>query len=288
MAVETRAPGPTAPAPQDANDLRGYHMRRVLGKAWIWALAGGAAVLVGVVVGIATKSAGIGVAAGAAELLIDLLVLFFVADSRAEDDFFRAYAKARGLAWSDDRGGLPPATSLLRKGDGRFTEMTLTGRLPRGPNGILAHYTYEEESTDSDRNRQTSYYHFTVVFCELPEVVPLVSQLAVQRRSGFRFLDSTEDKFRKRHRVEVESQAFEKRYEAFIGHDDDMNKARQIFEPTFIVWLTEQAPKGFWFELENGALCIAVKGQLERSDKLDELCAASGMVARRLSDEARE
>jgi hypothetical protein len=286
--AEAQTAPATAPAPRDANDLRGYRMRRLLGKPWIWAVGLAAAIVVGVVVGAVTKSAAIGVAAGAAELLLDLAILFFVADSQAEDDFFRAYAGARGLTWSDDRSGLPPATSLLRKGDGRFTDMTLTGRLANGPNGVLAHYTYEEESTDSEGHRQTSYYHFTVVFCELPEVTSMVSQLAVQRRSGFRFFDSAEDKFRKRQRVEVESDAFDKRYEAFIGHDDDMNRARQIFEPTFIVWLTEQAPKGFWFELEDGALCIAVKGQLSSSDKLDELCAASGMVVRRLSGEARE
>ena len=67
-----------------------------------------------------------------------------------------------------------------------------------------------------------------------------------------------------------------------------MNKARQILEPTFIVWLTDQAPKDFWFEFEGGALCIAVKGQLESCDRLDELCASAGTVARRLSDEAKE
>src|SRR5204862_1015480 len=101
-------------------------------------------------------------------------------------------------------------------------------------------------------------------------------------------LDSAEDKFRKRQRVEVESEAFDKRYEAFIGHDDDMNRARQVFEPTFIVWLAEQAPKGFWFELEGGALCLAVKGQLESADKLDGMCAAAGVVGKRLAEESSE
>ena len=64
----------------------------------------------------------------------------------------------------------------------------------------------------------------------------------MQRRSGFRFMDSAEDVFRTRQRVELESEAADKRYEIFIGKDDDMNKARQIFSPTFIVWLTDHAP----------------------------------------------
>lgn len=291
-ATETTAPvqgaPPTAPVPQDANDLRGFHMRRLLGKTWVWMLCVVAAVVVGAVVGIVTKSAPIGVIAGAVELLLDLIIIFVIADNQAEDDFFRAYANARGLEWSDDRGMLPPATSLLRKGDGRYTELTLTGVLPSGPNGVLAHYTYWDESTDSEGNTQKSYYHFTVAFCELPQLAPFLSQLAVQRRSGFRFLDSTEDKFRKRHRVEIESEAFDKRYEAFIGPNDDMNRARQVFEPTFIVWMAENAPKDFWFELEDGALCLAVKGKLESADKLDAMCAGAGKVAKRLAEEASE
>jgi hypothetical protein len=287
MSVQAPAAA-TAPAPQDANDLRGFHLRRLLAKPLIWVLGGLAGAAVGTVVGIATGSVAFGVIAAVAEVLIDLIVLFFIADARAEDDFFKAYAGVRGLQWSDERGALPGATSLLRKGDRSYTEMSLTGRLPNGPDGVLAHYTFEEDSTDSKGNRQTSYYHFTVVFCELSGLAQFISQLAVQRRSGFRFLDSAEDKFRKRQRVEVESEAFDRRYEVFIGHDDDLNRARQVLEPTFIVWLAEQAPKDFWFELEGGALCVAVRGQLERSDKLDALCAASGTVARRLSDEAQE
>ena len=287
MSVQAEAPATTAPAPRDANDLRAFHFRRLMGKP-LTLIGGGALVVAAAVAGAVVAGAGAALIAGAVVALVILVIVFFVADSKSEDDFFRAYAGARDLAWSDARGGLPGATSLLRKGDGRFTEMTLTGQLPSGPNGVLAHYTYEEESTDSDGNRQTSYYHFTVVFCELPEVTSLASQLAIQRRSGFRFLDSTEDKFRKRQRVEVKSEAFDKRYEAFIGHDDDMSKARQILEPTFIVWVTEKAPKDFWFEFEGGALCVAVKGQLDSSDKLDGLCASAGTVARRLSDEAKE
>jgi hypothetical protein len=249
---------------------------------------GGAFVLaVGIGLAAATKPI-VGLAAAGGALLIVLIVVFAIADSKAEDDFFRAYATARGLQWSDSRGSLPPVTALLRKGDARYTELTLTGQLPSGPNGVLAHYTYEEETTDSDGNRQTSYYHFTVVFCELPEVATVVSELALQRRSGFRFLDSTEDKFRKRQRVEVESEEFDKRYETFIGEHDDMNKARQVFEPSFIVWLAENAPKNFSFELVAGALCLAVKGKLESADQLDGICAGAGVVGKRLVGEAEE
>src|SRR3954447_22418001 len=287
MSVASQPQAPLPEVPQDANDLRGFHMRRLLKKPVTQIIGGICIVGVGVGLAVGTKPV-FGLAGAALAALVVLIVVFVIADNKAEDDFFRAYASARGLQWSDSRGSLPPVTALLQKGDARYTELTLTGQLPAGPNGLLAHYTYEEESTDSDGNRQTSYYHFTVAFCELPEVAMICQELALQRRSGFRFLDSTEDKFRKRQRVEVESEEFDKRYETFIGEHDDMNTARQIFEPSFIVWLSENAPKNFSFELVSGALCLAVKGQLQNAKDLDALSAAAGIVARRLAGEAEE
>jgi hypothetical protein len=37
-----------------------------------------------------------------------------------------------------------------------------------------------------------------------------------------------------------------------------------------------------------GALCLAVKGKLDSADDLDRLCAAAGVVAKRLVGEAQE
>ena len=287
MTAQLQSAPPTAEVPRDGNDLRGFHFRRLMRKGLTIGLGGAFVLAAGIGVAVASQPI-IGLAAAGVALLLVLIAVFAIADSKAEDDFFRAYANARELQWSDARGSLPPVTALLCKGDARYTELTLTGQLPAGPNGVLAHYTYEEESTDSDGNRQTSYYHFTVVFCELPEVATVVSELALQRRAGFRFLDSTEDKFRKRQRVEIESEEFDKRYETFIGEHDDMVKAREVFEPSFILWLAENAPKDFSFELVAGALCIAVKGKLEDAARLDALCAGGGVVAKRLASEAQE
>jgi hypothetical protein len=287
MADELQSAPPTTAVPDDANDLRGFHFRRLMQKGLTIGLGGAFVLAVGIGLAATTRPI-IGLAAAGGALLIVLIVVFAIADSKAEDDFFKAYANARGLSWNDSRGSLPPVTQLLCRGDARYTELTLTGQLPSGPNGVLAHYTYEEETTDSEGNRQTSYYHFTVVFCQIPEVATIVQELALQRRSGFRFLDSAEDKFRKRQRVEIESEDFDKRYETFIGEHDDMNNARQIFEPSFIVWLAENAPKSFSFELVAGALCLAVKGQLESAQQLDALCAGAGVVAKRLVGEAQE
>ena len=35
--------------------------------------------------------------------------------------------------------------------------------------GSLCLYTYEEQTTDSDGNRQTTYVHFTLAMTQLPD-----------------------------------------------------------------------------------------------------------------------
>ncbi len=279
------AAGP--PVPQDDDDLRGYYFRQLLGSR-VTQVLGGMLVLAAFVGGLAGAGLIIGILAAVGAAAIVLIVCLVMANSRSQKAFYVAYATSRNLAYNGSRGMLPPTCELLRKGDARYTDRSFTGPLPGGPNGVLAHYTYEEESTDSDGNRQTSYYHYTVVFCELPQLAPFVQELVCHRRSGFRFLDSAEDKFRKRQRVELESEAFDKHFESFAGQHDEMNRIRQIYEPTFIVWLAENSPKNFEWDLVAGTLVCSVKGQLDSTVELDGLCAASGVVAKRLFDEAGE
>jgi hypothetical protein len=160
--------------------------------------------------------------------------------------------------------------------------------LPGGMDGTLALYTYEEETRDADGDKQTSYFHFTVAMTNLPQAAPLVRELFCQRRFGFKFLDSAEDVFRKRQRVEQESAEVDERYEIFIGQDDDMNVARQILSPTFLVWLADHSPEKFAFELVAGALVCNVKGHEKSAADLDVLCSAASAVGRRVHEEAAD
>ncbi len=273
--------------PDDANDLRGFHFRRLLGKPLTWILlaifvvgaGAGGAIFVGAL---------IGAAAAGAVFLLGLLIVFAIADSRAEDAFFIAYAEERGLALAG-KGPLPPATPLLRKGDDRYAERSLAGPLAEGVDGLLALYTYEDETTDSEGNRQTNYYHYTVGLAQVPECAGFVPELYCQRKSGLRALEKFEDVFRRsKERVKLESEALDKRYEIFTGKGQDANWLRQLFSPTFIVWLTDSAPEKFAFELVDGTLCCYVKGHKEKAAELDTIRASSAAVAMRLRDEATE
>jgi hypothetical protein len=271
----------------DADDTRGVHFRHLI--AHPATLIGGAVlVVIALVVGASQGNLAIGAIAAGAVVLVVLLIVWLLANSRAREDFFNAYATGRGLARVDGRSNLPPITPLLRKGDSRYAEQRFNGVLPGGMDGSLCLYTYEETSRDSDGNRQTTYVHYTLAMTQLPDTARFLSELYCQRRVGFRFMDSAEDVFRKRQRVEQESESVDKRYEIFIGERDDMNKARQVLSPSFLVWLDAHSPEAYAFELCAGSLVCNVKGHKKSAAELDALCEASAAVARRLSEEADE
>lgn len=273
--------------PDDANDLRGYYFKRLMRKPLTWILIGVLSLVVGVGLA-AVIGPAIGGAAFVVALLIGVVIVFAIADSRAADAFFKIYAEEHGMTLGG-RSSLPPATPLLRKGDDRYAERTLTGPIADGFDGTLALYTYEEETTDSDGNRQTNYYHYTLGLIEVPESVAHMPELYCQRKFGLKALEKFEDVFRRsKERVKLESEALDDKYEIFAGKDQDAIWLRRLFAPTFIVWLTESTPKKFGFELVDGTLCCYVNGHKEKAEELDEITAASGAVARRLRDEAGE
>jgi hypothetical protein len=293
------APPPPAPSeqappvstgatiPLDADDTRGrrfgevarHPLTLILGGILILATGGALAAAVGPAVGVAS--------AGGAFLLV-LLIVWLVASSRAEKDFFSSYAQGRSLTLEDGRGSLPPVTPLLQRGDSRYSTRALRGALPGGENGTLAHYTYEETTTDSNGDRQTSYFKFTVAMAEVPEMAPFLEEIFFQRRVGFRFLDGAEDVFRKRQRVEQESEVVDKRFEIFCGQNDDLNRARQVLAPTFLVWLGDNSPENFAFECVAGMLVCNVKGHKKSAAELDAFCEGTSSVAKRLREEAME
>jgi len=283
-AEETVATG----VPDDANDLRGMHFSRLMRTPLTLILI---AALTAVVFVACLIFLGALVGAGGAllALLLGVVAVFVIADNRAADDFFEVYAANRGLALVHGRGRLPQATPLLRKGDDRYTERTLSGPIADGFDGTLALYTYEEETRDSDGDTQTNYYRYTLGLVEVPDCASLVPELYCQRKFGLRALEKFEDAFRgDKERVTLESEKLLEKYEIFATKEQDANWLRQLFSPTFIVWLTDSAPDKFAFELVNGTLCCYVSGHKENAAALDSIAAATGAVAKRLREEALE
>lgn len=286
-ATAAAAAAPAPAAPDDANDLRGYHFKLLMGSGTTWALILIAAVVVGGITA-ATVAPLLGLVVFVAIVLAGIVVAWLIADHRAANAFFSLYASRRGLELGG-RGPLPPATPLLRKGDRRYAERTLTGRLAEDCEGALALYTYEEEHTNSDGSSDTNYYRYTLGLTEVPECAGLVPELYCQRKFGLRSLEKFEDVFRRsKQRVKLESEVLDDRYEIFAGKDQDAVWLRRLFAPSFIVWLTDSAPPKFAFELVDGNLCCYVSGHEEDAAELDTLSAATAAVARRLREESNE
>ncbi len=284
-AATATSPGPAAP--DDADDLRGYHFKRLMAKPLTNVLVFGLAALVGVVL-VATVAPVIGGAAFVVAIVAGLVVVFIVADNQAASAFFTAYASEHSLELGG-KAPLPPSTPLLRKGDDRYAERTLSGPMGEGVEGILALYTYEDEYRDSDGNKQTNYYHYTVGLTPVPECAAHVPELLCQRKFGLRSLEKVEDAFRgKKKRVKLESEALDRKYEIFTGDDQDEVWLRRLFSPVFIVWLTESAPEKFAFELVKGNLCCYVSGHKESAAALDQMRAATAAVAQRLREESEQ
>jgi len=273
--------------PLDADDMRGHHFKALFGTT--------AAKIVTIIFivgagigGFVAAGPAIGAAAAGGALILLLIIAFLMASGRAESDFFKAYASGHGLQFQDGRGSLPPMTPLLQRGDRRYTTKTLQGTLPGGEPGTLAHYTYDDSTTDSNGNRSTTYMHFTVMCAQIGEFAPFMQELYAQRRVGFRFLDGAEDVFRKRQRVEHESEVVDKRYEIFCGPQDDVSRAVQVLSPTFLVWLQDHSPDAFAFECVAGMLVCNVKGHKKSAAELDQFCEGASAVAKRLREEALE
>lgn len=283
-AAVSRDPGTPDTAPDDANDLQGFHFRRLMSKrsTWLWG-------------GIPTVVAAIALAFGnllwvpivlVLGVLITVIVCWIKANSEAEDDFFRAYAEERGLTRTE-RGSLPGSTPLLRKGDERKAEEILSGPLGEGSDGDVALYTYTEVYYDKDGRHETDY-HFTVSMTNLPECSQLLPELYANRKFGFRVFEKVEDVFRSNERVKLESEKLDEEYEIFATKGQDQSFLRQLLSPTFIVWMTDSAPAKFAFELENGVLCCNVKGHKKSATELDAMRTAAGHIAKCIRDEVQE
>jgi hypothetical protein len=272
----------------DADDLRGAYFAMLIRRPLTLALLALFAIAAGVA-GLALVGPLIGAAALVAALVVGLLVVFGMADSRSEDTFFQAYAAARQMSVEDGRRDLPEGTPLLTKGDDRYATRLLEGPLGDGVAGLLALYTYEEKSSDGKGSENTNRYHYTVGIAEVPECKFLAPELYCRRKSGFRALEGLEDLFRSKKRVEFESEKLTERYEIFANPDlQDFNWLRQLFSPTFIVWLAESAPDKFAFELVGGNLCCYVNGFRKDAAHLDAVRAATATVATRLREESTE
>ena len=285
MADEAKAvPSPPSEI-DDSGDLRGYHFRQLIGKP-ATLIIGAILVAAAAIAGAVLAGPAIGAAGAAGAVLLVLLVVFFIAASKSEEAFFDLYATKRSLERTAS-GKLSKATPLLRKGDERKAQQIMRGQLAEDVSGTLALYTYTDVYHDKN-GRHENNYNFTVAITKIPAVAQLAPEIICNRKFGFRAFEKVEDAFRGNERVKLESIDLDDRFEIFVDEKQNPNWIRQLFSPSFIVWLCEETPKNFAFELVDGVLVCNIKGHKKNAAELDAMCEAMAGVARRLRDEAAE
>ncbi len=297
------APGAAAASPPSALNLAGQMVGKVVtglpGK-----IAGGviAAIVVALVV-IGGISEGVAGAIGA--LFVSIFVLFgllvafgipafvvvlIIASMRArklEVGAMQGYAGQRGLAFAPS-GTLPGTTPLLTAGSRRETQDVMTGKLPGGLEGTLAHYTFYVRTQSSEgRSRHVPYPH-TVVLTQLPESAIFVKHLTCHSHRRLKSVSLFGLDFSDDQEVQLESSVVRERFQIKTSGSQDQAWLRELFTPTFIDWLATQTPEEFSFELVDGLLVVAVGERYNRADYLDWFCGVAAYVRNRIHSEVRE
>jgi hypothetical protein len=212
-----------------------------------------------------------------------LIVLWVRASGSAEDAFLTAWGRSHELTFLESPD-LGEGTPLLRQGDSRKAENGLVGQLDGHPL-TLCHYTFTDVTYSTDANgvrtRQETNHPFTVA--RLDRVAGAISRMTfhprgVLDRGWFDRADSalTPDRV-----VELESTELHRRYKLEVRDEVADVDVRQVFEPSFIVWCTDQ--KDVFFEVESGELIVAVKHHLDEQAPLDALLDQSRVVLARLA-----
>jgi hypothetical protein len=275
------------PPMETVGAIRARRVRAAL-RSTRWQVAFGIAAVVGAVLGAAIgQHAGsrVALAVGfiAVLVLAVLIVLWIRASGSAEDDFLTAWGRAHELTFIESPD-LGEGTPLLRQGDKRKAENGLVGRFQGHPL-TLCHYTYTvvTHSTDSNgvRTRQETDHPFTVA--RIDGVAGSISRMTFHPRSVLDrgWFDRADSALTSDRVVELESMELDRKYKLEVRDEVTDVSVRQIFEPSFIVWCTDQ--KDVFFELEDGELLVAVKHHLDEQAPLDALLDQSRVVLARLA-----
>lgn len=200
-------------------------------------------------------------------------------------DTLADYAAAHGLRYREASLALPKATQLMRHGFLQEVKGMASGNLPGGlENGWIAQVDYAFEGrSDIERSE------FTLVLVEAEKSSEYAVRVLCHDKGLSKRDRANPDSDRQvveldDRAVKLESDAFLERYFVSTDHDQDQLSVWQLFSPSLIEWLTTEAPPGFSFELQDGALSCFVPGYTADEAALDALCAGATRVFERVME----
>ncbi|MBC7645138.1 MAG: hypothetical protein H7123_08425, partial [Thermoleophilia bacterium] len=221
-------------------------------------------------------------------VLIVAIIIYMYQASKAEAEFFQAYADARGLTCDEDPGRPGGEVPLLDKGDKRKYERVLSGRIG-GSSASICEYTYTEITTDSEGNRSETDYHFTLVHMKLPPAVANRFAGVYLRKKGLINLGGKlQDKMQHDRAVTTESLEFHKRYNLRVVDGQDDIALFELFNTTFLhgVSVSDKVTgDDIQWEQVRDDLIVYVKDHKETVAELDQLATLAAWIERRYHEE---
>jgi hypothetical protein len=186
-----------------------------------------------------------------------------------------AYAASRRLEVVEG-GRLPRTTPLLAEGELRSVDAVVSGWLATYVEATLAVVTRAES-------------RFTVAVTHVPKAKRFVPWMLCHRAEdehllGRAFASLVGDG----NRIELGSAELDQCYRVYASPGREDIWFHELFSPAFIVFLIEQAPKGFAFEYVEGTLCVSVLGRQTLTEDLDGLRDATVELVRRIRGEIAE
>jgi hypothetical protein len=201
---------------------------------------------------------------------------------------FASYAAAHGLTMEPE-GRLPRTTPLLAEGELRSVEALMRGRLGTYLEAQIAIVSRDETTTDADGHETRGAAHFTVAVSHVPKAKRFIPWLLCHRVEGEHLLGpAAEMLIHGNDRLNLESAELDQRYRIYASPKRDDVWLRELFSPTFIVFLLERAPKGFAFEYVEGTLCVSQVGRLTLGDDIDGLRDSTVELVARIRAEISE
>jgi hypothetical protein len=186
-----------------------------------------------------------------------------------------AYAAAHGLS-VEDGAHLPRTTPLLAEGEVHSVDALIGGWLSKYVEAKIALI-----------NRGDA--HFTVAVTHVPKAKRFVPWMLCHRAEDEHLLGrAAAALIGSGNRVELGSAELDQHYRVYAAPGRDDIWFHELFSPAFIVFLIEQAPRGFAFEYVEGTLCVSVLGRATLAEDLDQLRDATVELVRRIRAEIAE
>jgi hypothetical protein len=131
--------------------------------------------------------------------------------------------------------------------------------------------------------------HFTVAVTHVPKAKRFVPWMLCHRAEDEHLLGRAfATLVGEGNRAELGSAELDGCYRVYAAPDREDVWFHELFSPAFIVFLIEQAPKGFAFEYVEGTLCVSVLGRQTLTEDLDGLRDATIELVRRIRAEIAE